>query len=98
MRIISFRKIREFYEKNPKAETALKIWYKKTQTASWKNFADIRKTFNAVDSVGNQRFVFNIMGNHFRLICKILFSGEIVFIRFVGSHKEYDKISDIRNI
>lgn len=93
MRIISFSKLRMFFEKEGRAEIPLKMWFKKVQKAEWENFSDIKETYNSVDSVGNQRYVFNISGNHFRIIAKILFNAKTVFIRFVGSHKEYDKIN-----
>ena len=55
-------------------------------------------TFNSVDAVGHQRYVFNIKGNDFRLVVLIQFTPKTVYIRFVGSHKEYDAIKDIKNI
>lgn len=61
-------------------------------------FADIKKSFNSVDAVGNKRFVFNIKGNHFRIVALILFTPKILYIRFVGTHKEYDNIEDIDKI
>lgn len=54
--------------------------------------------FNSVDSVGNKRYVFNIKGNHYRIVAIILFVPKIVYIRFIGTHKGYDKIKDITNI
>jgi len=93
MRIISFSKLRNFFEEDPKAEIPLKMWFKKVQKAEWNNFYDMKNSFNSVDSVGNQRFIFNISGNHYHIIAKVLFSAKMVFIRFVGSHKDYDKIS-----
>lgn len=60
MRIISKTFIKDYYTKNPLAKAALLNWVEKTEAARWQNFADIRKTFNSVDSVGNQRYVFNI--------------------------------------
>ena len=62
------------------------------------NFADIRTTFNSVDYVGNQHYVFNIKGNDFRLVVVIKFTPQQVFIRFVGTHAEYDKINNISNL
>lgn len=98
MHIISFRKLREFFDKDPNSKVALQDWYKRTSKAKWNNFSDIKKTFNSVDSVGNSRYVFNIKGNHFRLIVKIMFSIKRVYIRWVGSHKDYDKIKNIDNM
>ena len=66
--------------------------------AQWTCFADIKKSFNSVDAVGNKRFVFNIKGNHFRIVALILFTPKILYIRFVGTHKEYDDIENIDKI
>ncbi|MBQ9556197.1 MAG: type II toxin-antitoxin system HigB family toxin [Muribaculaceae bacterium] len=98
MRVIAKSTLVDYYTKNPQAKTALEDWYEKTRTAEWKSFADIKRTFNSVDSVGNKRYVFNIKGNDFRLIVMILFTPQTVYIRFVGTHAEYDKIKDIKLI
>lgn len=94
MRVIAKKALREFYLKHPQAKSALEIWYEKTTKAAWTGFADIKKTFNSVDAVGNQHYVFNIKGNDFRLIVVIQFRPGNVYIRFVGTHAEYDKIID----
>ena len=62
MRIIAKSKIVDYYTENPEAEIALEDWYHKTKLAEWNNFADMKKTFNSVDNVGNQHYVFNIKG------------------------------------
>ena len=98
MHIISFRKLSEFFENDPNSKVALQDWYKRANKADWENFADIKKTFNSVDSVGNSRFVFNVKGNHYRIVAQILFNVKRVFIRWVGNHKDYNKISNIDNI
>lgn len=98
MRIISKTFIKDYYTKNPQAKTALLNWVKKTEEAQWQNFADIRKTFNSVDSIGNQRYVFNIKGNDYRMVVVIKFTPQNVLIRFIGTHAEYDRIKDIKNI
>lgn len=97
MRIITFLRIREFAGKYRDSDITLRDWYKKTQNSSWKNLADIKETFNTADYVGNNRFVFNIKGNHYRLVAIIIFASQKVYIRFIGTHKEYDKI-DASNI
>lgn len=97
MRIIARKKIIEYYSQNPNAEIALEDWFKKTSDADWTCFADIKKTFNSVDNVGNQHYVFNIKGNNYRLIVVIKFTIRTVFIRFIGTHAEYDNI-DAKNI
>jgi mRNA interferase HigB len=98
MRIISKTFIKDYYTKNPQAKAALLSWVKKTEEAQWQNFADIKRTFNSVDSVGNQRYVFNIKGNDYRVVVVIKFTPQNVLIRFIGTHAEYDRIKDIKNI
>lgn len=94
MRIITKKRIDEYSKDQPDAKTALEDWHSKTKNAEWHSFADVKKTFNSVDSVGNGRFVFDIKGNSYRLIALIKFSLQLVYIRFIGTHKEYDKIND----
>lgn len=89
MRIISFAAIRN-YAKSTLMLMYLCDWYKKTEKADWSCLADIKQTFNSVDYAGNDRFVFNIKGNDYRLVAMILFAAKKVFIRWIGTHKEYD--------
>ncbi len=98
MRIISFKKIKEFSEKHSDAISALSIWYYVVTSKEWKSLNDIKNDFNTVDYVGNNRYVFNIKGNNYRLITIISFNAKKVYIRFIGTHAEYDKIKDIKNI
>ncbi|MBO4625329.1 MAG: type II toxin-antitoxin system HigB family toxin [Bacteroidales bacterium] len=98
MRVIAKRTLVLYYEQHPDAQTALEEWYEKAQKAEWDTFADVKQTFNSADSVGNRRFVFNIRGNQYRLVALVLFRIKMVYIRFVGTHSEYDKIKDIKNI
>ena len=98
MRIVSFRKIREFFEEDPNSKVALQDWYKRASKAQWDNFSDIKKTFNSVDSVGNSRFVFNVKGNHYRIVAQILFTLKRIYILWVGNHKNYDNIKNIDKI
>lgn len=98
MRIVTHRTIREYSKLNPKAASALESWYNTTSKAKWTCFADMKKDFNSVDSVGNQRYVFNIKGNDYRLVVIVRFVLGAVFIRFIGTHQEYDKLKDIKNI
>ena len=98
MRVIAKKTLVNYYTSHPQAKDALDEWYNKTVEAEWQNFSDIKKTFNSVDYVGNQHYVFNIKGNDYRLVVVIKFTPQNVFIRFVGSHAEYDRIVDIKNI
>ena len=92
MVVISHKAIREFSKTHPDISTALGRWYSITEKSDWKGFNDVREQFNAVDSVGNGLFVFNIKGNDCRLIARILFNARTVFIKFIGTHKDYDLI------
>lgn len=98
MRIIKRKTLVDYYTAHPSAKDALEDWYHKVHKAEWSNFADIKKTFNSVDSVGNQHYVFNIKGNDYRLVAVIKFTPSHVLIRFIGTHAEYDKIKNIENI
>jgi len=97
MRVISKSTLVEYNAKHKEAEVALSEWYDKTKKADWACYADIKKTFNSVDSIGNQHYVFNIKGNDFRLVVVIKMTIKTVLIRFIGTHAEYDKI-DAKNI
>ena len=98
MRIVTYKRIQEFVKKHADAETPLNVWYHTTNAKAWKNLNDIRQTFNTVDYVGNNRYVFNIKGKDYRLVVIISFNAQKVYIRFIGTHAEYDKINDIKNI
>ncbi|NVK66844.1 MAG: type II toxin-antitoxin system HigB family toxin [Flavobacteriales bacterium] len=92
--IISKKTLRDFWETvgNEDSEQALKSWYQEAQQADWKSPNDIKAQYKNASVVGNNRVVFNICGNKYRLIVKINYTSSWVFIRFVGTHKEYDKI------
>lgn len=92
MRIVTFKRIHAFIEVHQDSRTALEEWYFKTTKAEWRNLSDIKRSFNSVDYVGNNRFVFNIKGNNYRLVAIIIFSSQKVYIRFIGTHAEYAKI------
>ena len=92
MVIITKTKLITFYENEKSAKEPLLLWYKITEISDWKNFHEIKKTFNSVDSIGNDRFVFNVGGNKYRIIAMIHFSTRTIYLRFVGTHKQYDKI------
>ena len=94
MHIISHRKLKEFYETPGREDSrvALEKWYDIAEKADWNNLAEIKEDFPSTDYVGNQHYVFNIRGNRYRLIVVIKFTIRRIFIRFVGTHSEYDKI------
>jgi mRNA interferase HigB len=92
MVIISKAVIVEFGVEHSDSIEALNKWYEISKRANWNNFSELRSTFPSVDYVGNDRYVFNIKGNKYRLVAMIFFSIRTVFIRFIGTHAEYDKI------
>ncbi|MDO8672367.1 MAG: type II toxin-antitoxin system HigB family toxin, partial [Dehalococcoidia bacterium] len=80
------------WEKQPDARQTLEAWYDDAKRATWKTPADIKSVYCNASSVGNNRVVFNIKGNHYRLVVAIQYEYGIAYIWFVGAHKEYDKI------
>lgn len=98
MRVISFAIIRDFIAKHADSDLPLRDWYTRVTRANWSCFADIKATFNSADYIGNDRYVFNIKGNTYRIIAIVIFIKKKVFMRFVGTHEEYEKIKDIQNI
>ena len=94
MRVVSHRKLVEFYEAegHGDSKTALERWYVIAEKAEWHNLSDIKVDFPSVDYVGNQHYVFNIKGNRYRFVVVVKFTIGHLFIRFVGTHSEYDKI------
>jgi len=92
MIIISYGTLRDFFEKHADAKDALNNWYRLVSQADWSNYHEIKAMFNSVDAVGNDRFVFDIRGNNYRLVALIFFDIRTVYIRFVGTHKQYDRI------
>lgn len=94
MRIVSHRKLKEFYETSghEDAKVPLERWYQIVEEAEWQSFSDLRSDFGSADSVGNQHYVFNIGGNKYRLVVVVKYVMGFVFIRWVGTHSEYDKI------
>jgi mRNA interferase HigB len=97
MVIISKAIFREFTAIHADSEGPLNNWYELMANADWKNFNEMKNTFNSVDAVGNDRYVLNIKGNNYRLIVLIVFKVRTVFILFIGTHNEYDKINAFNN-
>lgn len=92
MRIISRKTLREFWEEHPDARQVLQVWYADVKRAEWRSPADIKNVYRNVSIVANNRAVFNIKGNHYRLVVAIQYEFGIVYIRFIGTHAEYDRI------
>lgn len=98
MVIITKGAIHEFAGKHPAAAQPLNAWYAKAATADWKNFQDVKKTFNTADYIGNDRYVFDIGGNNYRLIAMIHFTIRTLYIRAILTHKEYDNLSKAKKL
>jgi mRNA interferase HigB len=92
MRIFTEQRLKEYAEEHPESRIALQDWISTVKKSNWTCFADVRKTYNSVDGIGNQRYVFNIKGNSYRLVVIIKFTIGFVYIRFVGTHSEYNEI------
>ena len=92
MVIISKSMLNKFGEGHPESKEAILNWYLKVKNGNWSNFHELKSSFNSIDAVGNDRYVFNIKGNKYRLIVRINYDYGIVWIRFIGTHTEYDKI------
>lgn len=92
MRVISKRRLIEYWEKHPDAELALKSWYEGVSKAQWRNTQDIRARYPSASFVGHNRVVFNIKGNKHRLIVAVAYQYGAVYVKFVGSPAEYSRI------
>ncbi len=93
MQIISRRTLRLFWERHPQAETSLRVWYAIADRASWTTPADVKRQFGTtVDFVADNRIVFDISGNKYRLVVHISYRFKRVLVKFVGTHAEYDRI------
>ena len=92
MRIIAKKILREFWERYPDCKQQLKAWFQETDKAEWRNPKDIKREYPSASILADNRVVFNIKGNHYRLVVKINYDYQMVWIRFIGTHAEYDKI------
>ncbi|MBT3479078.1 MAG: type II toxin-antitoxin system HigB family toxin [Candidatus Marinimicrobia bacterium] len=93
MRIIAIKTLKEFWKEYHDAEDSLRAWYSEVKAAKWKTPNDIKEKYRSVSIMANNRAVFNIAGNKYRLIVAIKYEFQIVYIRFIGTHKQYDKIN-----
>ena len=96
-RIFAKSTLRQFWERRPDSEQYLKTWYDTAMNSDWKTPNDVKKTYPNASILKNNRVVFNIKGNSYRLVTKFNYEKQFIFIRFIGTHAEYDKI-DADNI
>lgn len=92
MRIISRRTLREYWQTHPDAKQPLQAWYTNVKRADWKTPSDVKASYRNASFVANNRVIFNIKGNLYCLVVAINYEYRIVYIRFIGTHQEYDRI------
>ena len=92
MRIVAVKFLREFWEKHPDAEQPLKSWVEETRKAAWTQPSEIKAHYRNASILVNRRVVFNIKGNDYRLVVSIAYRYQAVYVKFIGTHQEYDAI------
>lgn len=94
MRVIARRTLREFWEQPGRsdAEQQLKAWFKEAKAADWQTPAEVKVAYRSASIIGNRRVVFNIAGNKYRLVVQVNYQYRVVYVRFIGTHAEYDQI------
>ena len=92
MRIIAKKTLREFWKRHPAAEGPLLAWYREVKHEDWAMPADVKAKFGSASIVGSDRVVFNVKGNDYRLVVRINYAYRIVYVRFVGTHADYDSV------
>ena len=95
MRVISRKALREFWERHADSEAPLRAWFKEAEEAEWARPSEIRERYASASFLADKRVVFNIKGNDYRLVVAVRYDLSIVFIRFVGTHAEYDRIDAV---
>ena len=92
MRIIAVRTLPEFWQKHPSSEQPLRTWYKNAKQAVWKSPSDVKIAYGNASIVANDRVVFNVKGNDYHLVVAIDYAYEIIYIRFIGMHRDYERV------
>ena len=92
MRIIARRTLRDLWERHPDSEQSLKAWFAKAQAADWRNSQEIKRRYRHASFVADNRVIFNIGDNKYRLVTHVNYDYRVVYIKFVGTHAEYDRI------
>jgi mRNA interferase HigB len=90
MRIVAKRTLREFWERCPDSEQQLKAWHAEAKHAAWQRPDDVKAKYGTASILKGSRVVFNICGNKYRLVVKINYAFQIIYVRFLGTHKQYD--------
>ena len=97
MRIIAKKALREFWERQPSAKGPLLAWYREVEHEDWATPADVKAKYGSASIIGSERVVFNIKGNDYRLVVRINYAYRIVYVRFVGTHADYDRV-DVKEV
>ena len=97
MHVISYKHLREFIKDYPDSKVSLGRWYSRMKKGRFNDLNELKKKFSDVDYVGNDRYVFNIGGHNYRLVALINFNAHRIYVRYIGTHAEYNKIN-CRNI
>ena len=84
--------MRDFWERHPEAEASLRAWYHDVSHADWTGPDDVRREYVAASFVANNRVVFNVRGNRYRIVVAVNYPYRVVYVRFVGTHEDYDRI------
>jgi mRNA interferase HigB len=92
MRIVAKRALREFWEQFPETQEPLLAWYREVEKEDWDGPAKVKEKYRSASIIKGSRVVFNIKGNDYRLVVKVNYPYRMIYIRFVGTHAEYDKI------
>ena len=93
MNVISYKALRNFYAIHSDSKSYLSAWFKTVKKAKWKNINELKIDYPSADLISDNRFIFNIKGNHYRLIARINFGHQRVMIKWLGTHADYDKIN-----
>jgi len=92
MKVIAVGSLRKFWQRHPAAEQPLKAWYDEAKHADWKQPQDIKRRYSSASFIGRNQVVFNIKGNDYRLVVAVAYRFQAAYIKFVGTHAEYDRI------
>ena len=92
MKVIAVGTLRDFCARHPDAEQPLKAWYDEAKHAVWRTPQDVRQRYASASFVGHNRVVFNIKGNDYRLIVAVAYRFQAIYIKFIGTHTEYDRV------
>jgi mRNA interferase HigB len=92
MHVVAVKFLREFWEKHPEAEQPLRSWFDEAKKAGWSQPSEIKDKYRSASILKNRRVVFNIKGNDYRLVVSVAYQYQAVYVKFIGTHREYDAI------